>query len=47
MATNSSLLAWKVPWTEKSSRLQSEGPKESDVIEHTFRLLLFFGFFEG
>ena len=45
MATHSSLLAWKVPWTEKSSRLESYGPKESDVIEHTFRLSLFFVLF--
>ena len=25
MATHSSLLAWRIPWTEESSRLQSRG----------------------
>ena len=25
MATDSSILAWKIPWTEKSGRLQSVG----------------------
>ena len=27
MATHSSTLAWKIPWTEKHSRLQSLGPQ--------------------
>ena len=27
MATHSSILAWKIPWTEDSSRLQSMGPQ--------------------
>ena len=25
MATHSSILAWRIPWTEKSGRLQSMG----------------------
>ena len=25
MATHSSILAWKIPWTEESARLQSMG----------------------
>jgi len=25
MATNSSILAWRIPWTEKPGRLQSKG----------------------
>ena len=29
MATHSSILAWKIPWTEKSGMLQSMG------LEHT------------
>ena len=29
MATHSSILAWKIPWTEKTGGLQS-GHKESD-----------------
>ena len=28
MATHSSILAWKIPWMEKPSRLQSMGCKE-------------------
>ena len=26
MATHSSILAWKIPWTEEPCRLQSTGP---------------------
>ena len=33
MATHSSILAWKVPWMEEPGRLQSLGPKESDMTE--------------
>ena len=32
MATHSSVLAWKTPWTEEPGRLQSMGvTKESDM----------------
>ena len=31
MATHSSILAWRVPWTEESGRLQSMGSQESDM----------------
>ena len=31
MATQSSILAWKIPWTEKPGGLQSMGCKESDT----------------
>ena len=31
MATHSSILAWRIPWTEESSRLQSMGSQESDT----------------
>ena len=31
MATHSSILAWRIPWTEKPSRLQSMGLQESDT----------------
>ena len=30
MATHSSILAWKIPWTEESGGLQSVGLQESD-----------------
>ena len=35
MATNSSILAWKIPWSEKPGRLQSIGSKKSNMIEAT------------
>ena len=34
MATHSSILAWKIPWTEEPDRLQSMGSQESDTTEH-------------
>ena len=33
MATHSSTLTWKIPWTEEPGRLQSMGSKESDMTE--------------
>ena len=33
MATHSSSLAWKIPWTEDPGRLQSIGSQESDTTE--------------
>ena len=33
MATPSSTLTWKIPWTEEPGGLQSWGRKESDMIE--------------
>ena len=35
MATHSSILAWRIPWTEESDRLQSMGSQELDT---TWRL---------
>jgi len=32
MATHSSILAWRIPWTEEPGRLQSMGRKELDTI---------------
>ena len=31
MATRSSILAWKIPWTEESGGLPSMGSQESDM----------------
>ena len=31
LATHSSILAWRIPWTEKPGRLQSTGSQESDT----------------
>ena len=33
MATHSSILAWRIPWTEKPGRLQSVELQESDTTE--------------
>ena len=35
MATHSSILAWRIPQTEKPGGLQSTGDKESDMAEVT------------
>ena len=33
MVTHSSILAWKIPWTEEPGRLQSMGCKELNTTE--------------
>ena len=33
MATHSSILAWRIPWTEEPGRLQPTGSQESDMTE--------------
>ena len=35
MVTHSSIVAWRIPWTEEPGRLQSMGLQESDTIEAT------------
>ena len=35
MATHSSILAWRIPWTEEPGRLQSIGLQELDMTEVT------------
>ena len=35
MATHSSILAWRIPWTEEPGGLQSIGHKEFDMTEVT------------
>ena len=35
MATHSSILAWKIPWTEEPGWLQSKGHKELDTTAIT------------
>ena len=47
MATHSSVLAWRIPWTEEPGGIQSMGPQESDTTErlkqvgrhHIFRFM--------
>ena len=33
MTSHSSILAWRIPWTEESGGLQSKGSQESDTTE--------------
>ena len=41
MATHSSILAWRIPWTEELGGLQSTGCKELDMTEQLrFHFLL-------
>ena len=37
MGTHSSILDWKIPWTEETNRLQSMGVKESGITERLIR----------
>ena len=39
MATHSSTLAWKIPWTEEPGRLQFMGHKESDMTERLIYII--------
>ena len=39
MASHSSILAWKIPWTEESQGLQPTGVTESDTAEHAHTML--------
>ena len=43
MATHSSILAWRIPWTEELCGLQSMGRKELDTTErlHLGKAVLF------
>ena len=38
MATHSSILAWKIPGTEESGKLQSMEVQESDMIENIYNV---------
>ena len=44
MVTHSSTLAWKIPWTEEPSRLQSMG-SQSRLQQSNFTFFLSFLFF--
>ena len=37
LATRSSILAWKIPWTEEPGGYSPWGRKESDTTEHSRR----------
>ena len=44
MATHSSILAWRIPWTEEPGRIQSMGLQESDMTKrlstHTYIIFI-------
>ena len=40
MATHSSVLAWKISWTEEPGTLQSMGSQESNTTERTYTLVV-------
>ena len=42
MATNSSILAWRIPWTEEPGGLQSMGHKQLDKTEQLTLFTLLF-----
>ena len=49
MATHSSILAWRIPWTEESGGLQSMGLQRvghdiaTDIFFHCIHLIFLFG----
>ena len=38
MATHSSILAWRIPWTEEPDGLQSMGHKKAEMTEVTYHI---------
>ena len=44
MAAHSSILAWRIPWTEEPGRLQSIGSQTVDMTEVTEHDIPFFLF---
>ena len=47
MATHSAVLSWRIPWTEKPTDYDPQGPKELDMSKATPHILVqdFFFFF--
>ena len=45
MAIHSSILSWRIVWTEEPGKLQSTGCKESDTTERLHFHFLFFCFY--
>jgi len=39
-ATHSSILAWRIPWTEEPGRLQSMRSKRHDLATNTFPVMI-------
>ena len=47
MATHSSILAWRSPWTEEPGGLQPRGSQESDTMGCTHTMISKFGFWNS
>ena len=50
MATHSSVLAWKIPWTEEPGGLQSMGSQRAGqdlATEHTVKIFVIFKILPG
>ena len=43
MVTQSSILAWRILWTEEPGGLQSKGCKELDMTKHTCTMFYMYG----
>ena len=43
MATHSSILTWRTPWTEKPGRLQSMGSQKSQTQLKRLSMYIYFG----
>ena len=46
MATHSSILAWRIPWTQEPDRLQSTGPQRVEY-DTEIRLIILFAAEDG
>ena len=44
MATHSSILAWRIPWTEEPGGLQSMGSQELDTTKQIYWITVLSGF---
>ena len=42
MATHSSILAWRIPWTEEPGRLQAMGWQRVGLLSHSLLLFILF-----
>ena len=40
MATHSTVLSWRIPWTEKPTGYDPQGPKELDMNKATLHILM-------
>ena len=41
MATHSSILAWRIPWTREARELQSTGSQRAEHVNATWHILIY------